>query len=84
MQRRRSIGIIFGSWNFIHDSTMKGGSFRALSVVDTYTREVYELHPARNMRSGKVLELLGELIDRHGAPAHIRSDNDKNAGEVCE
>ena len=63
------------TWDFIHDSTVKGGSFRALSVVDEYTREVYELHPARNIGSGKVLELLGELIDRHGAPDHIRSDN---------
>ena len=63
------------TWDFIHDSTVKGGSFRALTVVDEYTREVYELHPARNIESGKVLELLGELIDCHGAPGHIRSDN---------
>ena len=63
------------TWDFIHDSTVKGGSFRALSVVDEYTREAYELHPARNIGSGKVLELMGELIDRHGAPDHIRSDN---------
>lgn len=63
------------TWDFIHDSTVKGGSFRALSVVDEYTREAYELHPARNIGSGKVLDLMGELIDRHGAPDHIRSDN---------
>jgi transposase InsO family protein len=63
------------TWDFIHDSTVKGGSFRTLSVVDEYTREAYELHPARNIGSGKVLELMGELIDRHGAPDHIRSDN---------
>jgi len=63
------------TWDFIHDSTVKGGSFRTLSVIDEYTREAYELHPARNIGSGKVLELMGELIDRHGAPDHIRSDN---------
>ncbi|MGC6465707.1 MAG: hypothetical protein ACON5N_08990, partial [Akkermansiaceae bacterium] len=59
------------TWDFIHDSTVKGGSFRTLSVIDEYTREAYELHPARNIGSGKVLELMGELIDRHGAPDHI-------------
>jgi hypothetical protein len=63
------------TWDFIRDSTVKGGSFRALIVVDEYTREAYELHPARHIGSGKVLELMGELIDRHGAPDHIRSDN---------
>ena len=63
------------TWDFIHDSTIKGGSFRALSVVDEYTRETHELYPARNIGSGKVLELMSELIDRHGAPEHIRSDN---------
>ncbi len=62
-------------WDFIHDSTVKGGSFRAPSVVDESTRETYELNPARNIGSGKVLELMGELIDRHGAPNPIRTDN---------
>ncbi len=27
------------TWDFIHDVTVKGGSFRVLSVVDEYTRE---------------------------------------------
>lgn len=54
---------------------MKGGSFRALSVLDEYTREAYEPHPARNIGSGKVVELLEELNDRHGAPDHICSNN---------
>ena len=63
------------TWDFIHDSTVEGGSFRTLSVVDESTREGYELHPARKIGSGKVPELLEELMDRHGAPDYIRSDN---------
>ncbi|MDA7908276.1 hypothetical protein OAG91_01720 [bacterium] len=43
-------------------------------MIDEDTREAYELHPARNVGSSKVLELMGGLIDRHGAPHHIRSD----------
>ena len=44
------------TWDFIHDSTVKGGSFRILSVVDEYTRETHALYPARNIGAGKVLE----------------------------
>ena len=43
--------------------------------MDQDTREGYELHPARKIGSGKVLKLLGELMDRLGAPDHIWSDN---------
>ena len=63
------------TWDFIHDSTVKGGSLRILSVVDEDTRETHALYPARNIGSGKVLKVMSELIARHGAPDHIRSDN---------
>ena len=46
-----------------------------MSVVDEYTREVHALHSARNIGSGKVKEVMAELVERHGAPAYIRSDN---------
>lgn len=63
------------TWDFIHDTTLKGGSYRTLSVVDEYTREVHALHVARNIGSGKVREVMSKLVERHGAPGHIRSDN---------
>lgn len=63
------------TWDFIHDTTIKGGSYRVLSVIDEYTREVHALHVARNIGSGKVLEVISELIEIHGAPGYIRSDN---------
>ena len=63
------------TWDFIHDTTIKGGSYRVLSVVDEYTREVHALHVARNIGSGKVLEEMRRLIELHGAPGYIRSDN---------
>ena len=46
-----------------------------LSVIDEYTCEVHALHVARNIGSGKVLEVIRELIGTHGAPGYIRSDN---------
>ena len=63
------------TWDFIHDTTIKGGSYRVLSVIDEYTREVHALHVARNIGSGKVEEVMRELIELHGAPGYIRSDN---------
>jgi transposase InsO family protein len=63
------------TWDFIHDWSVKGGAFRVLSVVDEYTREVHALHVARHIGSGKVQEVMEELVARHGAPGYIRSDN---------
>lgn len=63
------------TWDFIHDTTLKGGSYRTLSVVDEYKREVHALHVARNIGSRKVQEVMSELSERHRAPDHIRSDN---------
>lgn len=63
------------TWDFIHDWTLKGGAFRVLSVVDEYTREAHALHVDRHIGSGKVIEVMEELVARHGAPAYIRSDN---------
>lgn len=63
------------TWDFIHDTTVKGGAFRTLSVVDEFTREVHTLHVERHIGSGKVREILQQLVAQHGAPDYIRSDN---------
>ena len=46
-----------------------------LSVMDEYTRECHSLRPRRSYRADDVIEALEELIDQHGAPRLIRSDN---------
>ncbi len=63
------------TWDFIHDVTVKGGSFRVLSVVDEYTRELLALHADRHIGSGKVREVMERLVAGYGAPGYIRSDN---------
>lgn len=63
------------SWDFVHDQTEWGTSFRMLSVMDEYTRECHSLRPRRSYRAEDVIEVLEELIDKHGAPRFIRSDN---------
>jgi len=44
-------------------------------VVDEYTRECHLIHVARNIRAVDVLRQLFRLIEQHGTPEFIRSDN---------
>ena len=46
-----------------------------LCVIDEYTRECLAIRVERRLNSRDVLDVLGELFVRHGAPVHIRSDN---------
>ena len=62
-------------WDFIHDRTVRGGSLKMLTVVDEYTRECHLIHVDRRIRATTVRDQLFRLIERHGAPEYIRSDN---------
>jgi len=63
------------SWDFVHDQTAHGGSFRMLSVLDEHTRQCHGLEPRHSYRAKDVINKLDQLIEDHGAPKYIRSDN---------
>ena len=63
------------AYDFVHDRTKDGRAFKMLTVIDEYTRECLAIVTKRKLRSGDVLETLGDLFIRHGVPDHIRSDN---------
>lgn len=63
------------SYDFVQDRTHDGKVFRMLCVIDEYTRECLAIRVERRLNSRDVLDVLGELFVRHGAPEHIRSDN---------
>lgn len=63
------------SWDFVHDQTEHGSGFRMLSVLDEYSRQCHSLHPRSSYRAENVIEVLEDLIAKHGAPQYIRSDN---------
>lgn len=61
--------------DFVHDAAESGRKFRALSVVDPYTRECLALEVDTSMGSRRVTRVLEEIIAERGAPQAIRSDN---------
>jgi putative transposase len=63
------------TWDFVHDTTMRGGKLRMLTVLDEYTRQSRCIHVDRKINARKVRSIMSRLIAEHGAPEHIRSDN---------
>ncbi len=61
--------------DFVHDTTASGQPFRALTLVDTYTRECHAIEVARSLPSERVIRVLERLMPRHGRPQRIRIDN---------
>ena len=63
------------TWDFVHDTMVRGGKLRMLNVIDEYTRECHCIYVARRIDAGKVRQVLSDLIGQHGAPEYLRSDN---------
>jgi len=63
------------SWDFIYGRTERGGTIKILSIIDEYTRECHRLHVGRRINAAKVKAVMNRLVDEHGAPGYIRSDN---------
>lgn len=63
------------AYDFVQDRTRGGRKFRMLTVIDEFTRECLAIKVARRLNSKDVLEVLADLMIRHGIPDHIRSDN---------
>ena len=63
------------SWDFVHEQTANGGSFRILTLIDEHTRQCLAMHAERSIRAVDVITVLEMAIARYGAPEHLRSDN---------
>ena len=44
-------------------------------MIDAFTRECLAIDVAGSIRSGRVIEVLAQLVSVHDAPQHLRSDN---------
>src|SRR6185437_16215590 len=61
--------------DFVHDAAESGRKFRALSVVDPFTRECLALEVDTSKGSRRVTRVLEAIIAERGLPQAIRSDN---------
>jgi len=64
------------SVDFVHDQLSNGQSFRALTVIDVYSREALAIEVGQRLRGEHVVAVLNRLVQKHGPPAFIRSDNE--------
>jgi transposase InsO family protein len=63
------------SYDFVHDCTHDGKTFRILNIIDEYSKECLASVVKRRFRSQDVILILAELFLEYGCPKHIRSDN---------
>ena len=63
------------SYDFLLDRTEDGRQLKLMPVVDEYTRECLAIEVDRSITSTEVLGMLSRLMDEHGVPGYIRSDN---------
>lgn len=63
------------AYDFVFDSCANGQTLKCLTIVDEFTRECLAIDVAGGIRSGRVIEVLSQLVSVHGAPRYLRSDN---------
>ena len=63
------------AYDFVFDTCANGQTLKCLTVVDEWTRESLAIDVAGGIRSGRVIEVLTQLVSVHGAPRYLRSDN---------
>jgi putative transposase len=63
------------AYDFVFDTCANGQTLKCLTIVDEWTRECLAIDVAGGIRSGRVIEVLTQLVSLHGAPRYLRSDN---------
>lgn len=63
------------AYDFVFDSCANGQQIKCLTVIDEFTRECLAIDVAGSIRSGRVIEVLSQLVSQHGTPKVLRSDN---------
>ena len=63
------------AYDFVFDTCANRQTLKCLTVVDEWTRECLAIDVAGSIRSGRVIDVLAQLVSVHGAPRHLHSDN---------
>jgi putative transposase len=63
------------SLDFIHDLLSNAQKFRALTVVDVFSREALAIEVGQRLRGEHVVEVLNSLVRQRGALKYLFADN---------
>jgi len=63
------------SMDFVVDSLFNGHRFRALTIVDNYSRECLAIEAGQSMTGAEVAAVVERLVAERGAPERIQCDN---------
>lgn len=63
------------SMDFVSDQLTNGTRFRALTIVDVFTREALAIRVGQRLRAEQVVEECNRLIAQRGAPVRVFVDN---------
>jgi putative transposase len=63
------------SLDFVHDQLSSGTKFRALTVVDVFSREGLAIEVGQRLKGEHVVEVLNRLVRQRGAPKYLFADN---------
>ena len=63
------------AYDFVFDTCANGQTLKCLTIVDEWARECLAIDFAGEIRSGRVIEVLTQLVSVHGVPRYLRSDN---------
>ena len=63
------------SMDFVADALFNGRRFRALTVVDNFSRECLGIKVDQSIKGSHVAELMDEIVMKQGTPKSIRLDN---------
>lgn len=76
-QQRPSVSSLPQCWamDFVADALFDGRKFRALTVVDTWSRYCLAIHVDQGIRGEQVMEVMQQLQAQHGVPQRITVDN---------
>lgn len=61
--------------DFMSDALTDGRKIRTLNVIDEYNRYCLGIGIRHNYPAIRVIEYMNQLIEKHGKPARIRTDN---------
>jgi putative transposase len=63
------------SLDFIHDQLSNGDKFRALTIVDIFSREGLAIEVGQRLRGEHVVVVLNRHVRKRGAPRYLFADN---------